>query len=84
MLHVERPFLDNFTSHHTRKNYEIERSLDGTAFESLGTVRIPDAVGNTLTFGYDDHAVVPDQWYMYRIKSWDLNGQTGRVHLNLA
>ena len=57
--------------------YEIERSLDGTAFESLGTVRIPDAVGNTLIFGYDDHAVVPDQWYMYRIKSWDLNGQTG-------
>lgn len=57
--------------------YDIERSLDGNTFSSLGT---QTALGNDNglhQYQYPDHSVLVSNDYYYRIKFMDLDGNTG-------
>ncbi|HXH20319.1 MAG TPA: T9SS type A sorting domain-containing protein [Chitinophagales bacterium] len=54
--------------------FEILRSTDGVNFTQIGW---RDGAGNsssTLTYGFPDHQVVPNQLYYYRLKQIDFDG----------
>ncbi|MFT3979563.1 MAG: zinc-dependent metalloprotease [Ferruginibacter sp.] len=57
------------------KGFVIERSTDGTRFESIGWVDGAINSSRTINYTYSDNFVQPDQLYYYRLRQTDLDGR---------
>ncbi len=58
-------------------HFEIERSLDGLNYETIGTVTNKDAVSNEGLYAFRDHfhsAVARNNDFFYRLKEFEANG----------
>ncbi len=59
------------------ESFEIERSLDGEKFETIGTVKTKGIISPDATFSFRDHfrsVVARDNDFFYRLKQIEANG----------
>ncbi|MEM7035804.1 MAG: T9SS type A sorting domain-containing protein [Bacteroidota bacterium] len=54
--------------------FEIHRSIDGENFSYVGWVDGSGTTNNTTPYAFEDHNVLPNQRYFYRLRQLDYSG----------